>query len=62
MVVFLIKNIFFAGFISLAQIMQPLNGVDPGPDPGFPITGGIMLLIAAAFGIGIKTFSKKNKH
>ena len=50
---------FSFNIIFFAQIIQPLNGVDPGPDPGYPITGAIALLIASAFGLGIKTFSKK---
>jgi len=48
----------------LVNILFPILQGGPGPgDPGnqAPITGGIILLLTAAIGYGIKTFSKKNK-
>ena len=57
-------NIKFV-FIFLADLIFPL--LQNGPDPGgggdrVPITESIILLIAAAFGLGIKAFSRKRKH
>lgn len=52
-------------FIFLADLIFPLLQV--GPDPGgggnkAPITGGIIYLLLAAIGIGIKAFSKMKKN
>ena len=53
-------------FIFLADLIFPIlqNG-PPGPGPGqgrVPITEAILLLVVAAFGLGIKTFSRKRKN
>ena len=37
------------------------KGPWPGPPPEFPITGGILILLMGALGLGIKTFLKKKK-
>jgi len=56
------------GIIFLTDLLFPLLqgpgplGPDPGGDPGIPITGGIIWLLAAALGVGIKAFSKKNRY
>lgn len=60
-------NIFSINFVQFAQYLNDApNPCPPGTPPDqcveFPITGGIMLLITAALGIGIKAFSKKNRH
>lgn len=48
--------------IFFADLLFPL--LQPGPGPGLgrvPITEGIILLVAGAIGLGIKTLAKKNK-
>ncbi len=50
--------------IFFADLLFPLLQLGPpgqGGGPKAPITEGIILLVAAAIGIGIKTFSKKHK-
>jgi len=48
--------------IFFADLLFPLLQPGPGP-PGnrVPITEGIILLLAGAIGLGIKTLTKKNK-
>lgn len=48
--------------IFFIDVLFPLLQPGQGGGPKAPITEGIILLVTAALGIGMKTFSKKNKE
>lgn len=56
--VLLFFNYLYA-FVQFVQITQPLNGVDPGGDPGFPIVESIAALVSGGILLGIRTFIKQ---
>jgi hypothetical protein len=48
--------------VFFADLLFPLLQPGPGPNPGrAPITEGIILLLAAALGLGVRSLSKKSK-
>ena len=53
-------------FILFSELLVPLLQNGPpgngGPGDRVPITGGILMLIVAAFGLGIKHFANKKKQ